>query len=70
MNEDIQNLNNHIKENPEYITKENQYINSELNDILESVQISVEEYFQYLIDYSKYANNIKKFIKLLIIKSV
>ena len=58
MNEDIQNLNSHIKENPEYITKENQYINSELNDILESVQISVEEYFQYLIDYSKYANNI------------
>ena len=58
INQEIKELNEQIKENPELITNENLFINSKLNEILEAVQFSAEKYFQYLIDYTKDVNNI------------
>ena len=58
INEDISLLNKPIKENPELISKEYLIINNKLNDILITVQDSAEEYLQYIIDYTKYINNI------------
>ena len=57
-NNQIQLLNRPIKDNPGLITNENLFINSQLNDILETVQFSAEEYLQYLIDIAKYVNKI------------
>ena len=60
-NENINDNNKPLKEDKEIlsmITKENLYINSKLNDLLETVHSSAEEYLQYLIDYTRYANNI------------
>lgn len=57
-NNQIQLLNKPIKDNPGLITNENIFINSELNEILETVTFSAEEYLQYLIDIAKYVNNI------------
>ena len=58
INEDISLLNKPIKDNPELISKEYLFINNKLDDILTTVQISAEEYLQYIIDYTKYINNI------------
>ena len=58
INEDISILNTPIKNNPELITKELLFINNKLNDILDTIQISAEEYLQYIIDYTQYINNI------------
>ena len=58
INEGISVLNQPIKENPELISKEYIIINNKLNDILITVQDSAEEYLQYIIDYTKYINNI------------
>ena len=60
-NKDIQTQNNLIKKKPELVNNVNseyKYINNELSDILESVQITADEYIQYIIDYSKYVNDI------------
>ena len=58
VNEQIRVLNRPIKDNPELISKEYLIINKKLDDILDTIQISAEEYLQYLIDYSKYINYI------------
>ena len=58
VNEQISVLNRPIKDNPELISKEYLIINKKLDDILDTIQISAEEYLQYLIDYSKYINYI------------
>ena len=58
INEQISVLNRPIKDNPELISKEYLIINKKLDDILDTIQISAEEYLQYLIDYSKYINYI------------
>ena len=58
INERISNLNKPIKDHPELISKEYLIINQKLDDILDTIQISAEEYLQYLIDYSKYINYI------------
>ena len=60
-NEDFKNRNQELKDNKEIlpmITKENLLINSKLNELLETVHSSAEEYLQYLIEYTHYANNI------------
>ena len=57
----IKNENEPIKNDDQLlstITKENLFINSKLNEILETVQITAEEYLQIAIDYIKYANSV------------
>ena len=58
VNEYISNLNKPIKDNPSLIISEFFIINNYLNDILDTIQLSAEEYLQLLIDYSKKINNI------------
>ena len=57
-NEQITNLNKPIKDNPDLINSEYLLVNKYLNNILETAQISAEEYLQHLVDYSKKVNNI------------
>ena len=56
VNEDISLINKPIKENPSLIISEFALVNNYLNDILDTVQVSVEVYLQYLVDYSKILN--------------
>ena len=62
INERITDLNQGIKNDPttviELIKNDYLYINRKLDDILDTVQISAEEYLQYLIDISNYINDI------------
>ena len=58
INEQISFTNKLIKNNPELISKDYLFVNQKLNDMLETIQISAEEYLQLLIDYTKYVNNI------------
>jgi len=58
VNEKIKEINQPIKKNPSLITSEFAIVNDYLSDILDTVQISAEEYLQYLVDYSKKVNNI------------
>ena len=58
-NKQVQIQNNIIKKKPELvnsITNEFKYINSELNDMLDSISITADDYIQYIIDYSEYVN--------------
>ena len=55
-NEGISLINKPIKENPSLIISEFALVNNYLNDILDTVQVSVEAYLQYLVDYSKKLN--------------
>ena len=57
-NEKIGNNNKIIKDNHDLINSEFLLVNNYLKSILETLQISVEEYLQYLVDYSKKVNNI------------
>ena len=58
VNEKIKEINEPIKKNPSLITSEFAIVNNYLSDMLDTVQISAEEYLQYLVDYSKKVNNI------------
>ena len=58
INEDISIINTQIKKNHELIAKEFLFINNKLNDILNTIQLTAEEYLQYKIDYLQYINNI------------
>ena len=58
VNEKIKDINEPIKKNPSLITSEFAIVNDYLSDMLDTVQISAEEYLQYLVDYSKTVNNI------------
>ena len=58
VNEKIKGINEPIKKNPSLITSEFAIVNDYLSDMLDTVQISAEEYLQYLIDYSKKVNYI------------
>ena len=60
VNEKIKDKNIEIKKDDKLsaITRENLFINSQLNEMLETVQITAEEYLQIAIDYIKYANSV------------
>ena len=58
VNEKIKEINKPIKKNPSLITSEFAIVNNYLSDMLDTIQISAEEYLQYLVDYSKKVNNI------------
>ena len=58
-NEEITILNSQIKNNSNLLNLINSeffIVNNYLNDILETIQMSAEEYLQYLVDYSKKVN--------------
>ena len=61
-NEEMAICNQLIKSDPtkivELVKNDYLYINRKLDSILETVQLTAEEYLQYLIDYSNYINNI------------
>jgi formate-dependent nitrite reductase membrane component NrfD len=58
VNEKIKAINEPIKKNPSLITSEFALVNDYLSYMLDTVQISAEEYLQYLVNYSKIVNNI------------